>query len=520
LKLSLRQRVLVIIVAIHVAVLGAEFALLAEGLASAGREAAIEYAGSLVSTLRGLIEPAGGVNAARLLQWPGWTNFSDALVLDRNLALRDDGHVHPEGVALNPLGASGRSAEFDYETIYAAIELAVQRGTSIDDVAGGRVAPIDTSNGIWGACWYRVAPDTGARSRIVGYFALLLVGSTVLLTAGTFFALRRTVLDPVTKLTSAAKRVALGDLAARVDVPEQSDELAELSRTFNSMVGEVRSFNERLESEVQRATEQARRAEAAAMTQRRLAATGELAAGIAHEINNPLGGLLNAVERLKVDQLPPAKRAQYLDLLAGGLERIRETVGRLLRFTPRQAHRSPVRIVQPVIDAVSLVRHRAARQGVALAISDGELGSDADPLPSDLAARLEALPVIDGEAHELGQAVLNLLVNSLDALEGAAPGDAKIEIVLASSVHPALGACVVVEVRDNGPGVTSDELGRVSDLFYTTKEVGKGTGLGLAIVHNVVASHGGTVELDSSPGAGFRVKLTLPLTARREQEAN
>jgi signal transduction histidine kinase len=389
----------------------------------------------------------------------------------------------------------------------------------MDDVAGGRVVPIDTPNGMWGACWYRITPDLGARPRLAGYFVLLLVGSTVLLTAGTFFALRRTVLDPVSELTGAAQRVALGDLSVRVDVPEQSDELAELSRTFNSMVGEVRGFNERLEREVQLATEQARRAEAAAMTQRRLAATGELAAGIAHEINNPLGGLLNAVERLKADQLPPAKRSQYLDLLAGGLERIRDTVGRLLRFTPRQAHRSPVRILQPVVDAVSLVRHRAARQGVALVISDGDLASDADPLPSELAARLEALPVIDGEAHELGQAVLNLLVNSLDALEGAAHGHGRIEIVLATMADAALGECVTLEVSDNGPGVSRDELGRVSDLFYTTKEVGKGTGLGLAIVHNVVAGHGGKVELDSAPGAGFRVKITLPLTARGAQDA-
>jgi signal transduction histidine kinase len=423
--------------------------------------------------------------------------------------------VHAEGVALNPLGAARRSADFDAATIYAAIQLSLRRGQPIDDVAGGRVVPIDTPSGMWGACWYRIDADLGARKRLVGYFVLLLVGSTVLLTAGTFFALRRTVLDPVTQLTSAARRVALGDLGARVAVPEQSDELAELSRTFNAMVGEVRGFNERLEREVQRATDQARRAEAAAMTQRRLAATGELAAGIAHEINNPLGGLLNAVERLKLDQLPPKKRAEYLDLLAGGLERIRATVGRLLRFTPRQARKSPVRIAQPTIDAVSLVRHRAARQGVRLTISDGTLASDADPLPSELVAHLDALPVIDGEAHELGAAVLNLLVNALDALESSPIADPRIDVTLSTEVDATRGPCVTLEVRDNGPGVSAVELGRVSDLFYTTKDVGKGTGLGLAIVHNVVASHGGTLELDSAPGAGFRVKISLPLTPRR-----
>src|SRR5262249_31029633 len=168
-------------------------------------------------------------------------------------------------------------------------------------------------------------------------------------------------------------------------------ERADLIRQFNAMATTVQGFNTTLEREVARATEKARAAEAAAMTQRRLAATGELAAGVAHEINNPLGGLLNAAESLASEDLSEAKRSQYQALLHGGLERIQATVGRLLRLAPRAARPQPIVLLQPVherdrvehgleeddrlrpivllqpvLDAIALVQHRAGEQEVAI----------------------------------------------------------------------------------------------------------------------------------------------------------
>jgi signal transduction histidine kinase len=509
-NLTLRQNALAWIVLIHVAVVSAEFLLLARRLEVSDREIEREYGGRLVSTLRGQIQ-RGELNAARILQWPGWESFADAVLLDRHLALDAQGAIRPQGLALNPLGAARRGIEFDEQGFYAAMQFALERGQPVENVEGGHVVPIDTLDGVWGACWFALAPDTGRTRRLAIGFLALLVGSTAVLAAGTFAALRRTVLDPVSQLSRAARAVAAGDMSVRVRAPDRRDELSELMRTFNSMIAQVEGFNARLAREVREATEQARRAEAAAMTQRRLAATGELAAGIAHEINNPLGGLSNAVERLRQEDLPREKRAQYFDLLASGLERIRQTAARLLRFTPRQSRRGPVAVVDPVVDAVSLVRHRAARQGVALAISDGERSSDGEPLPDELRASLVALPAIQGDAHEIGQALLNLLVNSLDALETKPAAGGRIDVVVRRVDAPALGPSISVEVKDNGPGVGPEELPRVSDLFYTTKEVGKGTGLGLAIVHAVALAHGGRVELASTPGEGFVARLILPI---------
>jgi signal transduction histidine kinase len=320
--------------------------------------------------------------------------------------------------------------------------------------------------------------------------------------------------------------VAAGDLSVRLVEPRRHDEVADLIRTFNAMTAQVDDFNQRLAHEVREATAQARQAEAAAMTQRRLAATGELAAGIAHEINNPLGGLQNAAQALGRPDLAPEKRERYIELLRSGLERIQTTVGQLLRFTPRRSATAPVRIERPVLDAMALVRHRARDEGVALRLSCGGLVEEAVELGPEMATRLGRLPPLEGEANELGQAILNLLVNALDALqEEGASDEPAIEIRLAVEGPPPSpsgggrgggGAGrgprqLVLEISDNGPGVPQEELGRIGDLFYTTKEVGAGTGLGLAIVHNVVESHGGTLELSSRPGHGLRATMRFPV---------
>jgi signal transduction histidine kinase len=374
----------------------------------------------------------------------------------------------------------------------------VDENRDIDDVEGGYARPILVGARVWGACWFKLKPAPLSTNLVTRYFVPAFLGSTILLSIAAFLVLRRFVLDPVRDLARAARSVASGDYSVRLAESDTQDELSELVRSFNAMTGQVEHFNTSLEAEVRRQTEKAQRAQTAAMTQRRLAAMGELAAGIAHEINNPLGGLSNAVERLKRGDLDAQKRATYLDLLQSGLERIRKTVGQLLRFTPRSASRAPVHLLEPVEDALALVRHRAQRQDVTMTLHD-ELGADS----------ASHAPRVLGEAHDLGQAVLNLLVNALDALEEHRPGGGgRIDVRLAQE-----NGEIQVEVRDDGPGVAEEELPRIADLFYTTKAPGKGTGLGLGIVHQVAARHGGRVELRSKPGQGFCATLVLPIAA-------
>ena len=239
------------------------------------------------------------------------------------------------------------------------------------------------------------------------------------------------------------------------------------------------------------------------MTQRRLAATGELAAGIAHEINNPLGGMLNAIEAVAREETDPARRAQYLALLRGGLERIQTTVGGVLRLAPRETRTGPVPLADAVGDALGLVRHRADALGVHLLL-EGRGGEREVDVPGALEPWLDLPPVL-GQANELGQAVLNLLVNALDSVEDL-EGRREVRVGL-----DARDGCAHLWIKDNGPGMDPGLLPRAADLFFTTKDAGRGTGLGLAIVHNVIGGHGGTVQLHNRSSGGFRVDVELPL---------
>ncbi len=494
---SLRFRALALVFLFNAAVFAALGVVLARSQAEENLRFEQRWTQDLVYTIRDTIRPEG-LNVANILKWSSWRLMGDAILVDEKLALSSSGAVATGGIDLNPVGASRRAPGFERQRVLRAIYDAIHGGSPVES-AGGRALPISLpgAKSPWGGLWYRTEErvDYAAiLTRMLPWFAL----STLLLTAVTFLVLRRLVLDPVALLAEGARRVRSGDFSVHLDVPERRDELAELVRSFNEMTSTVAGFNQRLSEEVRRATEKARAAEAAAMRERRLAAMGELAAGIAHEINNPLGGLQNAAEDLKRKDLPQERRTQYLALLSQGLARIGETVNRLRRFTPREAPREPVDIRQVAADAVELVQHRARRLGVRIHASGAA-----------------ATPRVLGARNEIGQAVLNLLVNALDALEEGGTSDPRgprIEL----AIQPAENGVRLV-VRDNGPGVEPGALERVGDLFYTTKEVGKGTGLGLALVHSALKQHGGSVRITSDPGRNFQVELWFPLEPPAEE---
>lgn len=486
--MSLRLRVLILVTAVNVAVFTAGMWFLSLELAQEREALQLEFAERLDYILRPTIDPGGELKVAQILQWPYWKDFEDAILIDTNWHEAADGRIVPRAVFLNPTGSLRRGPGLDIDAVLRFMARAVHEGQAIGGAQGLSVPIYDLAGRTWGALWFRL--DTGVDRRALLWTLLpWFLGSTVLLTLGTFLLLRRFVLEPVEQLAEGARRVRGGELDTRLVVPRRRDELAGLMRSFNDMTREVQGFNERLAREVEAATARVRAVEAAAMRQRQLAAMGELAAGIAHEINNPLGGMVNAVHVLERADLDEDRRNRYLALLLDGLERVRQTVGNLLRFTPRETALMRVDLVEATRAALDLVRHRADRAGVRLELEQ-------DP----------HLPAILGDRTELGQAVMNLVGNALDAIEGARPaGGGHVRVRLER-----LGEWVALSVEDDGPGVEPEVLERLGNLFYTTKEVGQGTGLGLALVQNIALRHGGRVEFWSRPGAGFRGQILLP----------
>ncbi len=326
------------------------------------------------------------------------------------------------------------------------------------------------------------------------YFTLLI--GLLLVTGVAWTLLSRLVVRPLAVLAEAASRVAGGDRETSVPTSGTGDEFDRTAMAFNRMAREVAEHQSHLESRVLAAIDRSRKAERHLVIAQRLASTGKLASGIAHEINNPLGGMRNAVRALARGDLDAAKTEEYLDLVQDGLARIEDTVKKILSFTPRAVEARATDLADVARRAVGLARHRIERRGVRLVTR----GLDGAPVP------------VFGDPHELAQVALNLVLNAGDAIPehdeegGPRAGDrgvVEVEVV-------ETGDLAVLRVTDDGVGMTPDVAAQCFDLFFTTKEVGEGTGLGLAVVHNIVTNHGGRIEVDTAPGRGTTFRVLLP----------
>ncbi len=325
------------------------------------------------------------------------------------------------------------------------------------------------------------------------YFVVL--GGIVLMTAVAWWLLSRLVVRPLARLAGAADKVAIGDYSARLAAGGSGDEFDRTAQAFNRMAREVGEYQAQLEDRVLQTLQRVRKAEERLVIAQRLAATGKLASGIAHEINNPLGGMRNAVRALARGDLDAAKTAEYLDLVLDGLARVEDTVKKVLTFTPRSAKPCPVAMAEVVQKAIALSRHRIERKGIRFEAR----------IEGNLSVR------VFGDPHELQQVALNLLLNAADAIpEPGTPGrrEGRIEVEVREE-----GDMVLLRVTDDGEGMTPEVQAQCFDLFFTTKEVGEGTGLGLAVVHNIITNHGGRIEVDSAPGKGTTFRVLLPKDA-------
>jgi signal transduction histidine kinase len=359
-------------------------------------------------------------------------------------------------------------------------------------VIGGesRVAgPVVFGGAPWGGLYLALDDPTAEIRR---YDPMRLIGDVVTIAAlgaslsiaVLYFIFARDVLGPMEDLSSVAASFAEGDVVRRARATERRDEVGETVAAFNRLLDMVVDYRSNLERKVEAQLETITKKNQELALARRLAATGTLAAGVAHEINNPLGGMLNAIGRLKKPGASEESRAKYLALIEENVERIGAIVRRLLDLSPRTASPGPVDLGAAAKHVAELVRYRAERQGVDFRV-------DVEP----------STPPAFGDRNELTQAMLNLVLNALDATQNGG----RVEI----RVFGRDGDAAFL-VRDDGPGMTPEVLARAFDLFFTTKEAGKGTGLGLAAVHHAVTAGGGTLAVESSPGAGATFLARLP----------
>lgn len=229
-----------------------------------------------------------------------------------------------------------------------------------------------------------------------------------------------------------------------------------------------------------------RHLEALLIQAEKLAAIGQLAAGIAHEINNPLTAIIANAQMLQRDLPPHSDWQESVDLIARAGARAAQIVRNLLDFARKDERRLSLTDVHETLQrALELVHHEVASRGVHLEFAP-------DP----------TLPPILANQDGLQSVWLNLLLNALDALDKTPA-----TITVRTSQVP---GAVVVSVSDNGKGIPSDDLNRIFEPFFTTKTAGQGTGLGLSVCHRIVAQHGGRIGVESQLGLGSTFTVTLP----------
>ncbi len=225
----------------------------------------------------------------------------------------------------------------------------------------------------------------------------------------------------------------------------------------------------------------------------KLASVGKLAAGVAHEINNPLGGILNCLYNFRKGALTPARQEEYLTSIEDGLRRVQKIVRQLLDFSQQHDPEfSPANINDVVERVLALTEHAVAAKKIRLT--------------RQLQTSLPALMV---DRHMMEQVVMNLILNAIQATKDGGT------ITISTRAHDE--NCEVI-VADTGCGIPSHVLPRIFDPFFTTKGTGEGTGLGLSVSLGIVERHGGRILVDSEVGKGSVFTVCLPLAHERSVE--
>jgi len=350
--------------------------------------------------------------------------------------------------------------------------------------AGAFYFPIVTAKGRWYIFVVLESANTLTNtlerqaSRSAFYTLMLLLGTT--LVTG-LFVWRFT--RPIKDLSVAARRVATGDFDVRVPT-DRHDEMGALAAAFNDMIAQLGRLRE-LESQLHQVE--------------KAAVVGRLAAAIAHEIRNPLNYINLTLDHLRSSFAPedPAKRETFerlADQLKSEVKRINRHITDFLKYSrPSTLELEPLDLRVQAEDAMRVIAGQAAESGI----------------DTNLEEQGQIPPVI-ADKDSLRSVFTNLLINSLEAIDG---GGGSIGIKLAAE-----GDRVRVEINDTGRGIAPEDIAKIFEPYYSTKETG--TGLGLAIVKKAIDDHGGSISVSSKQGTGTTFTIILPTKSERGEGQN
>jgi two-component system NtrC family sensor kinase len=318
------------------------------------------------------------------------------------------------------------------------------------------------------------------RDTVLIFLAITLLGALACMALSYFIARRISV--PIGRLASASREVAKGNLDAKVQITS-SDEMGELADAFNVMAAALKERDEQLRDFATKKI----------MESERLALIGQLSANVAHELNNPLQGIVTYSHLLLERQPREDSSTEFIQKIVTQANRCRDIIRGLLDFSRQRKPDKTVCNVNSVLqECVALLKDQALFHNIQLEES----------LQDDI-----PMAVID--PSQIERVFMNMIINAAEAMQAGG------RLTLATHYDPA-HRLIEVEFRDTGHGIPEENLERIFDPFFTTKDAGHGTGLGLAISYGIVKEHRGSISVESVAGQGTTFTIRLPVTIEEE----
>ena len=351
------------------------------------------------------------------------------------------------------------------------------------------------------------APHIDIRNKVVlSFFGIAFLGLFLVLIM--YYFITTGITNPLRDMVLATKRIAQGDLSHEVRV-QARDEIGHLALSFNQMIRnlknaheELRKWGMTLEKRVAERTEALQKTQYQLIQSEKLASLGKLAAVVAHEINNPLAGILTYIKlllKITVKEPFPLARIKemkdYLTLMNTEMDRVTRIVKDLLTFARQTKPKIENTNVNTILEkSLSLLENKIKLQNLKLTTS------------------LDAtLPLVPCDISQIQQTLMNIILNGTEAMpEGG-------ELTIKSRHLPQDGF-IEIEISDTGAGIPEDHLSKIFDPFFTTKDAGKGVGLGLSIAYGIINEHKGSIEVKSKVGKGTTFIIKLPTVIKAEEE--
>ena len=444
--------------------------LLQEAIAKEGKALVESLAISCTNTM--LYEEIGLVEEGGLLD-----NYISDLMQRRDLNIHYAMILDPKGkvIAHNSTAEVGNVYQDEMtKRVLTSWDTILQYSTdNVLDIS----TPLAISTKRWGTL--RIGISLQSLKKEVSSMAwkyILYTSLFILIATGVIAFLFGLITKPLKSLTKEMDETEPGVDPSSFSVIRE-DEIGILQRSFYRLLKRIKDDEKERE-----------RTQRNLILTEKMVAIGKLTSGVAHEINNPLGGLLNCIYHFKKGDLPPERRKEYLQLMEDGVKRIQKTVTNLLEYA-RTPHleRSKTDFHVTIEKSLSLLDHLIQKKQIEVVkeISD-------------------QLPSIEVDQNQMSQVFVNIFLNSIQAMEGG--GTLKIGTL-------AQDGRLVVTISDTGKGIPEKILPKVFDPFVTTQGEGRGTGLGLWITQGIVERHGGTIQLWSQEGQGTTVEIRLPFSS-------